>query len=97
MKKAKLDKTPIQDVTIQVGLMVSKDGELKIKRGSNLPIKVSPMIGPKELKSKAVEKHSRFNQPTSLLLEFRVLQFLLQRQYLCFLLFFLGLNLAISF
>ncbi|PFX11130.1 hypothetical protein AWC38_SpisGene25360 [Stylophora pistillata] len=62
-KKSKLNTIPtsIQDVTIQIGLMATKDGEIRVKRGSNLPLKVSPVTKYDELREKAVEKHSVFN------------------------------------
>jgi hypothetical protein len=60
-KRQKL-KAPIQDVTIQIGLMVAKDGNLTVKRGSSLPLKVQPAITANQLLGMAVEKQSRFNQ-----------------------------------
>lgn len=63
-KKLKSNSTStatMQDVTIQIGLMATKDGEMKVKRGSNLPLKVSPSTNYEELKDRAVAKHSVFN------------------------------------
>ncbi len=42
--------------------MIMKDGKLSIKRGATLPLTVTPSIGSQELLTKAVEKHTRFNQ-----------------------------------
>lgn len=56
-KKPKLD----LDVTIHIGLMSTKDSDLKVKRGATLPLKVSPSIKVNELLEKAVEKQSVFN------------------------------------
>lgn len=60
-KDAKKKKVAEQDVTIQVaGIMCGRD--LKVKKGSNLPLKVSSNITAQALLSVAVEKHSRFNK-----------------------------------
>ena len=51
----------LQSVTIQVGQVVAKDGDLRIKRGANLSLKVSQFINQDELKTRAAVKHSTFN------------------------------------
>ena len=56
-RKRSLKKTDEQDVTIGV----VSGYELKVKKGSNLPIKVSNNIIAKALLAVAVEKHGRFN------------------------------------
>ena len=63
-KKQKLSDQGMQDVhvTIQIGFMIAKDGDLVIKRGSYLPLKVKPSIRASELLQMAVEKQSRFNK-----------------------------------
>ena len=50
------------EVTIQIGLMKFRDGELKSVRGSNLPLKVSSAIGKDELLQKGAEKMIKFNK-----------------------------------
>lgn len=60
-KRGKVEAKQAQDITIQVGQMVSRDGDLKVNRGSNLPLKVNPSVSYEDLKSKAVQKHSIFN------------------------------------
>lgn len=53
-------------VTIQIGLIRLKDGELKAVRGSNLPVKVLPTIGADELLKKGAEKMVKFNSDLNL-------------------------------
>jgi hypothetical protein len=59
-KKQKKTKPTETDVTIQVGIMAGT--ELKPKKGSNLPIKVSASIDADALLAVALEKHCRFNK-----------------------------------
>ena len=49
---------------IQIGIMINKDGSLRVKRGNNttLPLTVAADISYNELLAKAVEKHDRFNE-----------------------------------
>jgi hypothetical protein len=61
-KKSKLEDKQPEEVKINIGVMILKDGKLSIKRGATLPLTVAPSIGSKELLTKAVEKHTRFNQ-----------------------------------
>ena len=58
--KSKKTKPTETDVTIQVGIMAGT--ELKPKKGSNLPIKVSASIDADALLAVALEKHCRFNK-----------------------------------
>jgi hypothetical protein len=60
-KKAKIEDKQTQEVKINVGVMILKDGRLSIKRGATLPLNVLPSITRKELLAKAFDKHSRFN------------------------------------
>ena len=57
-KRAKIENSAssnsLQSVTFQVGQMIAKDGDLRIKRGANLPLKVSQFINQDELKTRAV-------------------------------------------
>jgi len=49
-KKPKKEKNEkVNEVTIQIGLIRLKDGELKVIRGSTLPLKVTETIGGPEL------------------------------------------------
>ena len=57
MRKEKKSK-----VTIQIGLLRFRDGQLKSVRGSNLPLKVSPCIRKDELLQKGTEKMIKFNK-----------------------------------
>ena len=41
--------------------MVRKNGKLSIRRGATLPLSVLPDIDSQQLRTKAVEKHARFN------------------------------------
>ncbi|CAB3990968.1 Hypothetical predicted protein [Paramuricea clavata] len=61
-KKSKLEDKQPEEVKINIGVMILKDGKLSIKRGATLPLTVAPSIGSEELLTKAVEKHTRFNQ-----------------------------------
>ena len=67
-KRLKLDikgKTPkVLTCKIQVGIMINKDGCLRVKRGNNmtLPLTVDADISYDELLTKAAEKHHRFNK-----------------------------------
>ena len=54
------------EVTIHIGLIRLKDGELKVIRGSSLPLKVLPSIGAEELLRKGAEKMVKFNSDLSL-------------------------------
>ena len=49
---------------IQIGIMINKDGGLRVKRGNNttLPLTVAADISYDELLTKAAEKHHRFNK-----------------------------------
>ena len=47
-------------VTLHIGLIRLKDEELKVIRGSTLPLKVLPSIGAEELLRKGAEFRSRF-------------------------------------
>ena len=49
------------EVTIHIGLIRLKDEELKVIRGSTLPLKVLPSIGAEELHRKGAEKIVKFN------------------------------------
>ena len=50
------------EVIIQIGLMKLRDRNLKIVRGSTLPLKVLPRIESNELLKKSVEKMLKFNK-----------------------------------
>jgi hypothetical protein len=50
-----------EEVTIQIGVMAWKDGELTTKRGSSLPLKAASDATADVLKAKAVAKQNRFN------------------------------------
>ena len=68
-KKAKKEKSEkLNEGTIHIGLIRLKNGELKVIRGSNLPLKVLPTIGAEELlrNSKGAEKMVKFNNDLSL-------------------------------
>ena len=65
VKKAKKENSE-NEVTIHIGLMRLKDGELKVIRGSTLPLKVLPSIGAEELLRKGAEKIMKFNSDLSL-------------------------------
>ena len=68
MKKAKKENSE-SEVTIHIGLIRLKDGELKVIRGSTLPLKVLPSIGAEELLRKGrkgTEKIVKFNSDLSL-------------------------------
>ena len=66
-KKAKKEKSEkLNEGTIQIGLIRLKNGELKVIRGSNLPLKVLPTIGAEELLRKGAEKMVKFNNDLSL-------------------------------
>ena len=60
-KKTKVEDKQPTEVKINVGIMVMKDGKLSVKRGATLPLTVAPSAGPQQLLTKAIEKHSRFN------------------------------------
>ena len=65
-KKSKKEKSEkVNEVTIQIGLIRLKDGELKVVRGSTLPLKVTPTIGAAELLQKGSEKMVKFNKDLS--------------------------------
>ena len=64
-KKSKKENSE-NEVTIQIGLIRLKDGELKVIRGSTLPLKVFPSIGAEELLRKGAEKMVKFNSDLSL-------------------------------
>ena len=53
-------KAEASEVTIQIGVMIWKDGELATRRGSSLPLKVPSNATPKVLKAKAVAKQNHF-------------------------------------
>ena len=55
VKKVKKENSE-NEVTIQIGLIGLKDGQLKAIRGSSLPLKVFPSIGAEELLRKGAEK-----------------------------------------
>ena len=62
-KKPKKEKNEkVNEVTIQIGLIRLKDGELKVIRGSTLPLKVTETIGASELLQKGSEKMVKFNK-----------------------------------
>jgi len=65
VKKAKKENSE-SEVTIHSGLIRLKDGELKVIRGSTLPLKVLPSIGAEELLRKGTEKIVKFNSDLSL-------------------------------
>ena len=65
MKKVKKENSE-NEVTIQIGLIRLKDGQLKAIRGSSLPLKVFPSIGAEELLRKGAEKTVKFNSDLSL-------------------------------
>ena len=50
------------EVIVQIGLMKLRDRNLKIVRGSTLPLKVLPRIESNELLKKSVEKMLKFNK-----------------------------------
>ena len=54
------------EVSIHIGFIRLKDGELKVIRGSSLPLKVLPSIGAEELLRKGAEKMVKFNSDLSL-------------------------------
>ena len=64
-KKAKKENSE-SEVTIHIGLIRLKDEELKVIRGSTLPLKVLPSIGAEELLRKGTEKIVKFNSDLSL-------------------------------
>ena len=64
-KKAKKEKSE-SEFTIHIGLIRLKDEELKVIRGSTLPLKVLPSIGAEELLRKVTEKIVKFNSDLSL-------------------------------
>ena len=64
-KKVKKENSE-NEVTIQIGLIRLKDGQLKAIRGSSLPLKVFPSIGVEELLRKGAEKMVKFNSDLSL-------------------------------
>ncbi len=49
---------------IQIGILINKDGSLRVKRGCNatLPLTAATSISYDELLTKAAEKHHRFNK-----------------------------------
>ena len=65
VKKVKKENSE-NEVTIQIGLIRLKDGQLKAIRGSSLPPKVFPSIGAEELLRKGAEKMVKFNSDLSL-------------------------------
>ena len=65
VKKVKKENSE-NEVTIQIGLIRLKDGQLKAIRGSSLPLKVFPSIGAEELLRKGAEKMVKFNSDLSL-------------------------------
>ena len=64
-KKAKKESSE-NEVSIHIGFIRLKDGELKVIRGSSLPLKVLPSIGAEELLRKGAEKMVKFNSDLSL-------------------------------
>ena len=64
-KKAKKESGE-NEVSIHIGFIRLKDGELKVIRGSSLPLKVLPSIGAEELLRKGAEKMVKFNSDLSL-------------------------------
>lgn len=66
-KKRKTDNNTEKLVTIKIGMITyRKDtGTLKPVRGSQLAVSVSPSSNSREVRAKAVEKQSRFNQSIS--------------------------------
>ena len=67
-KKAKKE-SGVNEVSIHIGFIRLKDGELKVIRGSSLPLKVLPSIGAEELLRKGAEKMVKFNSDLSLIYE----------------------------
>ncbi|PFX13154.1 hypothetical protein AWC38_SpisGene22790 [Stylophora pistillata] len=65
VKKAKKENSE-SEVTIHIGLIRLQDGELKVIRGSTLPLKVLPSIGAEELLRRGNEKIVKFNSDLSL-------------------------------
>ena len=65
VKKVKKENNE-SEVTIHIGLIRLKDEELKVIRGSTLPLKVLPSIGAEELLRKRAEKIVKFNSDLSL-------------------------------
>ena len=65
VKKVKKENSE-NEVTIQIGLIRLKDGQLKAIRESSLPLKVFPSIGAEELLRKGAEKMVKFNSDLSL-------------------------------
>lgn len=65
MKKAKKENSE-SEVTINIGHIRLKDGELKVIRRSTLPLKVLSSIGAEELLRKGTEKIVKFNSDLSL-------------------------------
>ena len=64
-KKAKKESSE-NEVSIHIGFIRLKDGELRVIRGSSLPLKVFPSIGAEELLRKGAEKMVKFNNDLSL-------------------------------
>ena len=65
VKKGKKENNE-SEVTIHIGLIRLKDEELKVIRGSTLPLKVLPSIGAEELLRKGADKIVKFNSDLSL-------------------------------
>lgn len=65
VKKGKKESNE-SEVTIHIGLIRLKEEELKVIRGSTLPLKVLPSIGAEELLRKGADKIVRFNSDLSL-------------------------------
>ena len=65
VKKGKKENNE-SEVTIHIGLIRLKEEELKVIRGSTLPLKVLPSIGAEELLRKGADKILRFNSDLSL-------------------------------
>ncbi|XP_044182403.1 uncharacterized protein LOC122963139 [Acropora millepora] len=65
VKKGKKENNE-SEVTIHIGLIRLKEEELKVIRGSTLPLKVLPSIGAEELLRKGADKIVRFNSDLSL-------------------------------